>query len=255
MTTEQDRLLNRLAAALAPGAVADSAETPAARVGRALIAEEAYTHAQAEADLPAYVTDEFLGEDVARRYPELHRHLLNCPHCDELYTAILTDLVEEPAPAALPPAPLAEIGLAPPHSRPLFQDLRAAALAAAQRILATHWPALQDELRIVGRVFFQQIDRVGEDFVLQTSPGAAWGFGGGAVLLSQRVLAASYRLNQRVAAQIASGAFNRDQLRADITVLTALATQVAGEMGLTAEEQRQFSAAYQAWLRAEIEQS
>lgn len=254
MSAEQDRRLQHLAEWLERRAANDLAETPADRVARALVAEDAYSHEQAEVDLPAYVMDEFLGIAVARRYPELHRHLLNCQRCGDLHTAMLTDLVEEPAPASIPPAPLALIGLKPPELT-LFGDMSGAALAAAHRILATHWPALQDELRIVGRVFFQQIGQLGDDFVLRASAGAALGFGGGKVLLSQRVLAAAYRINQRIAAQIAAGALTPDQLTTDSAIILPLVAQIAGEMGLTAEEQPQFTLAYQAWLTSEIAQS
>ncbi len=213
--------------------------------------DESYTHAQAEQELPAYVSDELLGRNVGRHYPQLHRHLLHCRQCAELHVAMLADFVDEPEPMAVPRPNLSFLPPAPSRLAELLKDVQVATRRAAEQIVAIEWPDLRGELEITTRIFFKQIDKLGNNFILQPDAARALGFGAGEVLPSQRVLAAVYRANQTLRENAtALSPVDEASLR---EIVQAAAQDAAQEMGLSYDDQQRFVDAYVAWLLEQFE--
>lgn len=224
------------------------ADDPRRRLLEVLIPDETFTHEEAQALLPDYVTDELLGRPVRELHPRLHRHLFHCQQCAVMYAAMIADVTEEfPQPVTIPEPDLSFL-FSPPDSRlnEILNDVRSATKEALQSIVASAWPQLQDELKMVTRVFFRQVDQFGDNFILQPNAARAMGFGSGEVPLSQIIAAATYRSNMAL-----MGKYKADETPARAALAQeakTIAENAARSMGLSGAEKDQFVASYLAWL-------
>ncbi len=229
------------------------ADDPRRRLLEALIPDESFSHEEAQAMLPDYVTDELLGRPVRELYPRLHRHLLHCQQCSAMYAAMIADVTEEiPLPVAVPQPDLSF--LPPAHESGLdkiLKDAREATKEALQSIVASAWPQLQDELKMVTRVFFRQVDQFGDNFILQPNAARAMGFGSGDAPLSQIIAAATYRSNLALMEKYKRAKTPTRQALAQEA--KTIAEDAARSMGLSEAEKTQFLSSYIAWLMQDIE--
>ncbi|MCS6845998.1 MAG: hypothetical protein NZ528_17035 [Caldilineales bacterium] len=184
MPHENDERLQRLARLLAESDL--PADDPWRRLAEALAPDDAYSHEQAEEELPAYVADELLGRPLAQRYPSLHRHLLHCRQCAELHAALLADLAEEPPDVPVPPPDLSFL------SGVYRRRLRRAALQLAEAIVEALQPALRSSLAGLAEVLFDELEALGS--ALWAAPAASGGFAlaGGELSDEARWLAAAW---------------------------------------------------------------
>ncbi len=226
------------------------ADDPRRRLLEALIPDETFTHEEAQAMLPDYVTDELLGRPVRELYPRLHRHLLHCQQCSAMYAAMIADVEEEvPQPMAIPQPDLSflsEIKL-----DAILKDVRGATKEALQSVVASAWPQLQNELKMVTRVFFRQVDQFGDNFILQPNAARAMGFGSGDAPLSQIIAAATYRSNLALMEKYKGTKTPTRQALAQEA--KTIAEDAARHMGLSEAEKTQFLSSYIAWLMQDIE--
>lgn len=254
MTNETDEQLQQLANLLKTTAAAP--DDPALRLAEALVADDSYSHALAEQDLPLYVADELLGRPAARLHPALHRHLLNCQPCAALHADMLEDLGEEPEEVVVPAANLSFLPsskpAAPPQPAPYLDRLRRFAEQAAEAILATLRPASLSELALVAEVFFDQVgDQIGR-VALQPAGQTAFNFSGSTPPVL-RFLAASavttYRLGVELPPQRLVALRDQNQLQAAVR---ATALRVANSLSL-GQDALPFADAYTRWLLNQIE--
>ncbi|MCX7853329.1 MAG: hypothetical protein N2383_11145 [Caldilineales bacterium] len=212
----------------------DTPEDPYWRLAAALVPDPEYTHEQAEAELPAYVTDELLGRPVSRLYPQLHRHLLHCAVCAELHAEMVAALSEEP-PAVPTPAP--NLSFLPPL------DLRQEAVRVAEQVLDRVWPEVREPLARVAELFFAELDQ-GRDIRLSRGgvPMPAMAFGGGEAPLSLRVLVATYLAHQML--QNRYGSLDRAATATPRSEVEALVVEAAKEAGIPSRKRQAFVAAY-----------
>lgn len=222
------------------------ADDPVRRLAESFIADETFTHEQAEQDLPAYVMDELLERQVAHLYPDLHRHLLHCEQCADLHAELLADFITEAEPVDIPQPDLSFLPSSANKLVGLLMDVRVATRRAAEQIVNVEWPQLRDELIITERIFFRQIDKLGDSFVLQAGAAQALGFGAGEVLHTQRVLAASYRTNLALLEQARRLAPADEPTMHDAAQKAA--EESAAEMGFHRDDQRRFAEIYVRWF-------
>ena len=229
-----------------------SEDDPRRRLLAALIPDDAFSHEEAQARLPAYVTDELLGRPVHQLYPGLHRHLLHCQECATMYAAMIADVTQDsPLPASIPRPALGFLSSPQASSwGAMWGDVREATKEALREIIATAWPRLQDEASMMTRIFFRQLDQFGDDFILQPNAARAMGFGSGEVPLSQKLVAATYRSNMALKEKYAAAGKPLDEEM--LQNAEDIAAQAATTMGLSMDESARFVAAYLAWLHEEI---
>jgi hypothetical protein len=224
------------------------ADTPERRLLEALIPDKEFTHEEAQAILPDYVTDELLGRPVRDLYPQLHRHLLHCQQCTAMYAAMMADVTEEaPQTVGLPQPDLSFLSLQP-NSRlnEILDDVRSATQEALQAIIVSTWPQLQNEVKVVVRVFFRQLDQFGEDFILQPNAARALGFGSEKVPLSQRLAATVYKSNVIIKEKY--GTIEKPSEAVWSQEVRQIAENAAWSMGLTDAEKERFVSSYLTWL-------
>lgn len=191
MTQAHDERLKRLAQLLAKSELA--ADDPARRLAEALVPDDRYSHAQAEAELPLYVTDELLGRPAARLYPALHRHLLHCRQCRGLHAALLVDLAEEPAAV---PVPTPDLSFLPVPD--YWGRLRVAALRLAQAIAAALQPALAPRLAGLAELLFDELQDLGPDLWVAPPTGRAFAFAEGELSDEVRLLTAAWATTRQL---------------------------------------------------------
>ncbi len=226
------------------------ADDPRRRLLEALIPDETFTHEEAQAMLPDYVTDELLGRPVRELYPRLHRHLLHCQQCSAMYAAMIADVEEVvPLSVAIPQPDLSF--LSETKLDTILKDVRGATKEALQSVVASAWPQLQDELKMVTRVFFRQVDQFGDNFILQPNAARAMGFGSGDAPLSQIIAAATYRSNLALVEKYKRAKAPTRQALAQEA--ETIAEDAARSMGLSEAEKTQFLSSYIAWLLQDIE--
>ena len=226
------------------------ADDPRRRLLEALIPDETFTHEEAQAMLPDYVTDELLGRPVRELYPRLHRHLLHCQQCSAMYAAMIADVEEVvPLSVAIPQPDLSF--LSETKLDTILKDVRGATKEALQSVVASAWPQLQDELKMVTRVFFRQVDQFGDNFILQPNAARAMGFGSGDAPLSQIIAAATYRSNLALVEKYKRAKAPTRQALAQEA--ETIAKDAARSMGLSEAEKTQFLSSYIAWLLQDIE--
>ena len=228
------------------------ADDPERRLLEALFADESFSHEEAQAMLPDYVTDELLGLPVRERYPRLHRHLLHCPICADMYANMIRDLTEEvPIPAVMPQPDLSFLPV-PVSSRlnALLGDVRSTTRQALEAIVAAGWPQFQDEVGMVLRVFFRQIDQFGDDFILQPHAARAMGFGPGEAHLSQRMALAIHKTLMALKKTYEG----REEVDAERLMAEAKAAMedAAQDAGLSGKEKARFVEAYLDWFAKEM---
>lgn len=218
----------------------DAPDDPTWRVAAALVPDPDYTHAQAEAELPGYVTDELLGQPVARLYPRLHRHLLHCAVCADLYAAMVAALSEAPPPVR---APAPDLSFLPPL------DLRQEAIRVAERVLGRVWPEVREPLARVAEMFFAELDR-GRDIRLSRRgiPMPAMAFGGGEAPLSLRVLVATYLAHQALETHYGDLGRAAAAMATAQTEVETLVMEAVKEAGIPSRRRQAFVAAYLAAL-------
>jgi len=223
-------------------------DDPERRLLEALIPDEAFTHKEAQAILPNYVTDELLGRPVRDLYPRLHRHLLHCQQCTAMYAAMIADVAEDPPLASGFPQP--DLSFLSPYPNfglnEILADVRGATREALREIIVSTWPQLQNEFMMVTRIFFRQVDQFGESFILQPNAARALGFGSEDVPLSQKLIATIYKSNMALKeryemAERPSGAELSQEAK-------TIADNAAQGMGLSGEERELFVSSYLAWL-------
>lgn len=238
MSDEHEANLRRLAELLQTSAVA--ADDPMRRLAEALVPDASYSHEQAEQDLPDYVSDELLGRQVARLYPALHRHLLQCETCAEMHAGMVAAFDEAPIDIAIP-AP--RLDFLPPI------DWRKKLLSTVGEILRRLKPKPTEPLDSIAEIFFAQIDQ-GRD--VRPSRGGVlvptFAFGGGDAPITLRVLAATYIANQMLASRYGSLEQAAAGLPAVTSEITALAMAAAKEAGIARKERQGFVDAYLALL-------
>ncbi len=228
------------------------ADDPERRLLEALFDDESLSHEEAQALLPDYVTDELLGYPVRERYPRLHRHLLHCQECAEMYAAMMRDLTEAfPQPAVMPQPDLSF--LAPTLQErldALLADVRGTTKRALQTVVASNWPGLQEDIDLVLRVLFRQMDKFGEDFVLQSHAAQAMGFGPGEALISQQM---GFAIQKSL---LALRKAYEGKEASDPAILMKEAKgfleEAAQEAGLSGETKERFINAYLAWFAKEL---
>ena len=228
------------------------ADDPERRLLEALFTDESFSHEEAQAMLPDYVTDELLGLPVRERYPRLHRHLLHCQICTDMYTSMMSDLTHAfPQPTVMPQPDLSFLLEAPPSRlHALLSDVRNTTRQALKAIVAVEWPQLQDEVEMMLRVLFRQIDQFGDDFVLQPHAARAMGFGSGEALLSQR-MALSLHKTLMALKETYEGQEKIDAERLMAEAKAAI-EDAAQDAGLSGEEKDRFVKAYLDWFEHEI---
>ncbi len=197
MTNERDEQLQRLAQVLKT----TQAQTgdPLRRLAEALVLDDSYDHQQAEQDLPGYVNAALLGQPVARLYPALHRHLLNCRQCATLHMAMLTDLGEEPARVAVPQPDLSFLPGA------YVRRLRSATLRLAQQIGAVLLPGSLSELADVAELLLDELQELGPNLRASPGPGVALGFASGDLPDEIKLLAATWAAAGRLGESLSAG--------------------------------------------------
>ena len=211
-----------------------------------------FSHEEAEAQLPLYVTDELLGRPVHKLYPRLHRHLLHCRQCFDLYADMMQDLTEEDAVIVAVPKPdldfLSQLSASSWEAR--WTDLRSVTKEALQTIVASTWPQIQEEISIAIRILFRQLDQLGDDIFLQANPAQALGFGAEDIPLSQRLALATYKSNRAMQKTLRVEEGSLDSLFPDAVFI--IAQNAAEAAGLSPEESENFVHSYLAWLRKTI---
>ena len=209
-----------------------------------------FSHVEAEAQLPLYVTDELLGRPVRKLYPRLHRHLLHCQQCFDLYANMMQDLIEEDITTEAVPKPnLAFLSQTSAEAR--WMDLHSATKEALQSMVTSTWPQLQEEIAIAIRILFRQIDQLGDDILLQANPAQALGFGTDDIPLSQKLALATYKSNRAIQGALqAEGKSLNSMLPDDVTLIAKDAAKTAG---LSSEESKNFIHSYLAWLQQNID--
>lgn len=214
---------------------------PAERLAHALTGEPAseLSCAEVQAQLPACADAELRGVAIARRYPEVARHLLSCEECSALYALMLE---RELAPALEPlPAP---VGLDALRQEQRFAEVRGFVLGVANAILEAVQPAALPGLADAVQAFFDQLRALGGTFRLE--PAAAHALGqGGDLSPAVRFLMASFLATQELAQTLSveqrKGLAASEELRA--TLLRA-AQRAAADSGLKGTEARRFAEAY-----------
>lgn len=238
MSDEHEANLRRLAELLQTSAVA--ADDPMRRLAEALVPDASYSHEQAEQDLPDYVSDELLGRPVARLYPALHRHLLQCETCAEMHAGMLSAFDEVPIDVAIP-AP--RLDFLPPI------DIWQRTKAIARIILGRAWPAVREPFDAIAELARKQIEQ-GNDMKRLRSGMLVptFSFGGGDAPITLRVLAATYIANQTLASRYGSLEQAAAGLPAATTEIAALAMAAAKEAGIARKERQGFVDAYLALM-------
>jgi hypothetical protein len=197
MSQANDERLQQLAQLLAESDL--PADDPARRLAEALVPDDRYSHAQAEQDLPLFVTDELLGRPVAGLYPTLHRHLLHCQQCAKLHVAMLQDLTVEPARGAVPQPDLSFLPGA------YMRRLRSAVLRLAQQIGAVLFPESLPALADVAELLLDELQELGTNLRAAPSAGAALGFASGDLPDEIKLLAATWAAAGRLGESLSAG--------------------------------------------------
>lgn len=234
MSDEYEANLQRLAELLRTSPVAGG--DPMRRLAEALVADASYSHEQAEQELPDYVGDELLGRPVARLYPGLHRHLLQCQSCAEMHASMLSAFDEAPIDIAIP-AP--RLDFLPPI------DLWQQTLAIARAILNRIWPALREPFDEMAALVQTRIAQGSDMRRLQSGalvPGFA--FGGGDAPVTLRVLAATHIANQALASRYGSLEQAAASLPAAATEIAAIAMAAAKQAGIAKKDRQRFVTVY-----------
>ncbi len=237
MTHETDEQRRRLAQRLAGSR--RPADDPWRRLAEAMVPDEAYSHEQAEQELPAYVADELLGRPLAQRYPALHRHLLHCQPCAELHVALLADLAEEPPSVAAPPP---DLSFLPGAYR---RRLRRAVLRLAEAIAAAIQPALQPSLADLAEVLFDEFEALGSSLWATPTPSGGYALAGGELSDEVRLLAATWAATSqlgegRTAQQVAE----LQQTGAWPELARKVAAQAASNLDFTPRQAARFAEEY-----------
>ena len=214
-----------------------------------LLPDDDFSHEEAEAQLPLYVTDELLGRPVHKLYPRLHRHLIHCQQCIDLYADMMQDLTEEGVVAVAVPKPNLDFLSQPSTTRweSLWGDVRSATKEALQSMVASTWPQLQDEITMATRILFRQLDHLGDDLFLQTNAARALGFGSGDIPLGQKLAIATYRCHVTIRERFAPSG------EPPSMALSSIVEKAAEDVGLSIEERKHFVSAYIAWVTKDDE--
>lgn len=143
------------------------ADAGKARLRRALAGDDGgLSHAEAQAQLPAYIEAERLGLPVTQQFPALTTHLDTCPICAQEYVELVEIIAwrEEEAP------PLAPAQAQPPNLwflQPRAERLRQAVTTMTQTLVQTLLPRDQQRrLRYQLNPFFDRIAQLGGQFRL-----------------------------------------------------------------------------------------
>lgn len=238
MSDEHEANLQRLAELLQTSPIAD--DDPLRKLAEALVPDESYSHKQAERELPDYVSDELLGRPVARLYPALHRHLLQCERCAEMHADMLAAFDETPEAIAIPEPKLSFL---PPINwrREMVDTTRA--------IITQLWPKLREPLDQIAELFFAQIDRGGGGRLSQGGVFVpAFAFGGGDAPVSLQVLAAAYMAEQTLVTRYGSLERAAGNLASAKQAVTGIVTEAAREAGIAKQDRQRFVEAYLALL-------
>ena len=178
----------------------DHAESGSRRLAQALtgLLDSRLTCKVCEEALAAYVDDEISGVDVARKYPDVKRHLDLCQDCASIYIRMLQLAWEvEQRLQSLPvPESALDLSFLP---RPTFQDrAREYVSALAEELTAILAPQEMDVLKIIRDTFFARIAAFGEQFTLREGAQVAMGFDSEATE-GLRILATTYIATLEVA--------------------------------------------------------
>ncbi len=244
MTHEHDDQLQRLAELLKTTQI--EPDDPMRRLAEALVPDDSYSHQQAERDLPLYVTDEMLDLPAPRRFPELDRHLLTCEKCAALHLAMLTDMVEEPAPIAVPPSDLSFLPGA------YFRRLRSATLRLAQGIAAALFPDSLPALADVADLLLDELQDRGPD--LRAAPGhsAFFAMTGGDLPDEVRVLAATWTATRKLGESLGVDEMVRlQQTGVWAEMARRAAAQAAADLGFPRRQADRFAQAYAGLVAAD----
>jgi hypothetical protein len=237
MTDQRDEQLQRLAQALRSTQV--QPDDPLRRLAEALVADDSYSHQQAEQDLPGYVNTALLGQPVAQQYPALHRHLLNCRQCAALHVAMLEDLTTEPAGMVVPQPDLSFLPGA------YFRRLRSAVLRLNQAIAEVIRPALLPSLAGMADILFDELEELGPELWAQpaTSGGHAFDEGGGPEEV--RLLAATWAATRQLGEQrTAQQMDSLQQSGAWTEIAQQTAAQAAANLGFKRDQTARFAQEY-----------
>lgn len=217
---------------------------PARRIADSLLDDETYTHAQAEQELPSYVTDELRGQPVAELYPLLNRHLLHCEDCADLYVFLLADQSQELAPVIVPV--------------PSLKFLRALQRRrfierATEAILNKLHPAGLAELSIIAEVFFDQVKDQVDRVTLQPTIQTAFNFSANTPV-TLRYLAASATATQRLTNQLLSDKAISSSADTEIgRLIHQIALKAASDLKLRKQAQP-FANYYTTWVTDHLDE-
>jgi hypothetical protein len=211
-------------------------EDPLWRLAAALVPDEDYSHEQAEAELPAYVTDELLGRAVAQLYPALHRHLWHCARCASLHDEMLALLAEE---GEAMPVPAPDLAFLPPV------DWQQETVRVAEAILNRVWPGWQEPLARLAAMFFAGLERGAEVRLSRRGVALpALAFGGGEAPLALRVLVATYLAHEALRNRFGDW----DEVMAGLATrrreIEEVVREAAQEAGIPGRRRSAFVAAY-----------
>jgi hypothetical protein len=219
--------------------------------------ENALTHQECIAALPAYVDTEVEGERVAEKFHRVKRHLDTCDSCSAQYVELLEVTLAQQAgqihvPVTIPVPDLTFLSVV---------TIRAFVKQEAAEILAAIAPKQVQDLSNIVDVFFERIDAFGGKFVLQPSAVRALGFESGDLGEALVTLAVTYAATQEIIASLAPEEIDtlatQDRLCARIEELAQTAARsIRAQPALARKIAEQFAAracADPAALRALIE--
>ena len=220
--------------------------------------DPAMSCAIAESWLPSLVADEVAGVDVAAKYPDLKRHLDQCPACEQLYGELMALTLDEAA-AVQPqplPIPTPDLSFLPPL--PTLPTLaRQLVYDVAHHALQQLAPKAVAHLAMLDELFFQRLDLLGGKVPAYRAPAAALSGNedpASAVLLT---LTVAYLTTEQIATTFAVPELRQQLPLASFhQTIQQTATQIAQANGMTAADAQTFGLVYtsevrrdpQAWL-------